>query len=90
MSVPYTKGFYVARYFCLAYNNANTLIDVKKAPFLVGSFTTKNICRPKKGQHCDHATTVQSGVTGALTDSRKQTTYCCLNTLHNAGVNGKG
>ena len=37
-------------------------------------------------------TAVQSGVTAALTDSRKQTTYC-LNTLTNiacvVGVNGE-
>ena len=29
----YTQGFYVARYFYLAYNNAKTFIDVKKFPF---------------------------------------------------------
>ena len=50
VSVPRTQGFYVARYCCLAYNNAKTFIDVKKAPSLaVWPFTTENICRSKKG-----------------------------------------
>ena len=33
-SVPYTQGFYVARYFYLAYNKANTFIYAKKDHFL--------------------------------------------------------
>ena len=49
------------------------------------------ICRPKNGGNS--ATTVQSGVTVALTSSCKQTAHC-LNTLTNlayvAGVNGEG
>ena len=52
------------------------------------SFTAVNICRQKRG---NTPTTVQSVVASAITNSRKQTTYC-LNTLTNtacvAGVNG--
>ena len=89
-SVPYTQGFYVARYFYLAYNNAKAFTDVEKSSLPRKIFQNWKYLSKKGG---NTATTVQSGVTAALKDPRKPTTYC-LNTLTSiariAGVNGEG
>ena len=45
----YTQGFYVARYFYLAYNNAKTFIDVKKSSLSRKVFQNMKILVVKRG-----------------------------------------